>query len=199
MKERTVVGALTLHCDFGPVGGEENREVSKYYVAITIEVEPIMHVPPATVWMPFPQAVPDVSHAAGTYVEVENTGEVCTFGAPSSIDPRPEDDPLHLPTAPSIKNCKATIPHSGRNLVLLAVGGGNQIFDRWEGEVWCAGQGARCEVPEPSPALENYGHSVKGSLQGGSKLAIALDQARNRVGQEEDEPVTSEAVAVTRS
>jgi hypothetical protein len=136
-------------------------EVSKYYVAITIEVEPIMNVPPATGWMPFPEAVPDVSHAAGTYVEVENTGEICTFGAPSSIDPRPEDDPLRLQTAPSIKNCKAHIPHSGRSLVLLAVAGGNQIFDRWEGEVWCAGQGARCEVPEPPSDLENYGHSVR--------------------------------------
>ncbi|MDP9264986.1 MAG: hypothetical protein M3O91_02530, partial [Chloroflexota bacterium] len=39
--------------------------------------------------------------------------------------------------------------------------GGNQVFDHWEGEVWCAGQGARCEVPEPPSELENYGHSVK--------------------------------------
>ena len=135
--------------------------MSTYHVAITIEVEPIMRTPPGTVWMPIPEAVPDVSHAAGTYVEVENTGEVCTFSAPSSIDPRTGPVPVVSVPSPMIKNCVAYIPHSGRDLVLLAVGGGNQVFDHWEGQVWCAGQGARCEVPEPPAELENYGHDVK--------------------------------------
>ena len=95
--------------------------MSEYYVAITIEVEPIMRVAPSTVWIPFPEAVPDVSRAMGTYVEVENSGEICTFGAPCSIDPRPEDDPIRLQTPPSIKNCTVKCPnhlHSMRITVI---------------------------------------------------------------------------------
>ena len=44
---------------------------------------------------------------------------------------------------------------SGRPVVLLAVAGGNQVFDHWEGQA-CRGQGARCEVAEPARRGEIY-------------------------------------------
>jgi hypothetical protein len=110
--------------------------------------------------------------ADGTFVEVENTGDICKFnsskafdgleseiGGPSGLE-RPTGDPDGWrPTT----QCSVTLSRAGRNLVLLPVGGGNQIFDHWEGA--CAGQGARCELPEPPPGQVD-------PLAGGRALAV---------------------------
>lgn len=109
-----------------------------------------------------PQWVTDHTLDAGTYVEVETTGDVCKVEAPhsdwiedwnvGSLDVNPQSLDLD-------PRCVFHVNRTGRNLVLLAVPGGSQVFDHWEGKA-CAGQGARCEVAEP-PEGEGSGYGVK--------------------------------------
>lgn len=96
--------------------------------------------------------VHDYSRAAGTYVEVENVGEIYQFNPRQQTIDTP-DGPLGWPD-PSHDFYQSlhmnAVPRVGRPIVLLAVGGGNQEFDHWDAESSiCIGQGARCEVPEP--------------------------------------------------
>jgi hypothetical protein len=88
------------------------------------------------------------AQAAGTYVEVEGVG-VCQF------DPTTRPDKTTLNSGQpeqeweNAGDWQFTLPVTGRPVVLLAVGGGNQAFDHWEGEPACRDQGARCELAEP--------------------------------------------------
>lgn len=93
--------------------------------------------------------------AAGTYVEVEGVG-VCQFdpnahqevgGMPGTLAPQeflPEGD------------WQFRLPVTGRPIVLLAVGGGNQVFHHWEGDRACRDQGARCELAEPEGHQDGF-------------------------------------------
>jgi hypothetical protein len=94
--------------------------------------------------------VRDTTGAAGTYVEVENTGTVCNVDTTTAM-PEPRD-----PWPPTLQNkgrSEELFPRTGRTIVLLAVGGGDQEFDHWGDDpgTVCFGQGARCEIPEPAP------------------------------------------------
>ena len=95
--------------------------------------------------------VRDYSGAAGTFVEVENSGDVCTVAA----DELTIDDGRHIDNWPlwgrgDPPPLRVELGRVGRPLVLLAVGGGDQVFDHWDPEsTICVGQGARCEVAEP--------------------------------------------------
>ena len=105
------------------------------------------------------QTVQDYTRAAGCYVEIEGTGQICTF-APgiltiddgTSVAPWPDQ----FGGPETLQHLHVELPRSGRPLVLLAVGGGNQEFDHWdeEGSI-CVGQGGRCETAEP-PADAPY-------------------------------------------
>jgi hypothetical protein len=104
----------------------------------------------------------DYSRAAGTYVEVENAGEVCNVDATElTVEVGalvlPMDLTVNLqPEQPSPNLLRLELPWIGRPIVLLAVGGGNQVFDHWDAESSiCVGQGARCEVPEPAADFQH--------------------------------------------
>ena len=103
----------------------------------------------------------DYSRAAGTYVEVENTGDVCTFYATQlEFDVLGDFEPWPPDSGSPDQSLRLELPRVGRPIVLLAVPGGNQGFDHWLDETGisiCAGQGARCEVPEPA---EDYGYTL---------------------------------------
>lgn len=95
--------------------------------------------------------VRDNTGAVGTYVEVENSGTVCNVD--TAIDP-PEQYRSSDPWPLKLQNkgrSEEPIPRTGRPIVLLAVGGGDQEFDHWGDDpgTVCLGQGARCEIPEP--------------------------------------------------
>lgn len=100
--------------------------------------------------------VRDYSRAAGTYVEVENAGEVCNFDASQlTIDDGTSVQSWPLLMVNTTQSLRLELPRVDRPIVLLAVGGGNQEFDHWDAESSiCLGQGARCEVPEPAADYE---------------------------------------------
>ena len=94
--------------------------------------------------------VRDTTGAAGTYVEVENSGTICNVDTATAM-PEPRDS-----WPPKLQNkgrSEERFPRTGRPIVLLAVGGGDQEFDHWGDDpgTVCFGQGARCEIPEPPP------------------------------------------------
>jgi hypothetical protein len=103
----------------------------------------------------------DYSRAARTYIEIENTGDVLDFDATELRLEYTDDGFVELwKGRGSGQSVRLELPRVGRPVVLLAVGGGNQEFDHWSGETGisiCAGQGARCEVPEPP---EDYGFAL---------------------------------------
>ena len=112
----------------------------------------------------WPRSARDYSRAAGTYVEIENSGDVCNFDATQlEFEIGNESnvfDPWPLGSGSPSQSLEIELPRVGRPIVLLAVPGGNQEFDRWSDETSlsiCAGQGARCEVPEPA---EDYGYTM---------------------------------------
>ncbi len=101
---------------------------------------------------------------AGTYVEVETTGDVCDAGAPHSGPVTQEVQDIvalgHLDPDDALDpRCVFPVDRTGRNLVLLAVAGDGQVFDHWEGKA-CAEQGARCEAPEPPDEARTFTPSM---------------------------------------
>lgn len=153
--------------------------MAEYVVAVQISVQPdIQWVPQeGNASNPTYLGHPQYQRAAGTYVEVEGIGEV-VFDAPArqqDIDANPLLSGVvsGLPVAPdewgpgnwgleapADARGRWTVPVSGRPVVLLAVAGGNQVFDHWEGQA-CSGQGARCEVAEPTGRSEVYSIDVE--------------------------------------
>ena len=136
--------------------------MTQYFVSITIQTENKTWSSGGGVIPTLPGWVRDHALDAGTYVEVETTGDVCDVEAPHSdwiedwnigsldVDPLTNDlDP----------RCVFHVNRTGRNLVLLAVAGDGQVFDHWEGKA-CADQGARCEVAEPPDDVESLGYGV---------------------------------------
>jgi len=143
---------------------DEEVLMAAYTLLVRIEAEPDSRTPTdeeltrftsrsslETTWY----SVHHYRRAVGTYVEVENTGTVCDFDATTEMlldeRGRPVADIAGLRLPPP----RIEIPRTGRPLVLLAVGGGNQEFDHWDTEAGgsssiCGGQGGRCEVPEPA-------------------------------------------------
>ena len=101
----------------------------------------------------------DYGRAAGTYVEMENTGDVLNFDASELRVEDTYEDYVESWSSPA-QSMHVELPRTGRPVVLLAVGGGNQEFDHWDAwvkDAICVGQGARCEVPEPAA---DYGFSL---------------------------------------
>jgi hypothetical protein len=152
--------------------------MAEYVVAVQISVQPdIQWVPVelATYGNPSWRRSPQYQRAAGTYVEVEGVGEVVfdaqarqqeADGQPQAPDREgpwgperwgPDDWALE---APADARGRWTVPVSGRPVVLLAVAGGNQVFDHWEGQA-CQGQGARCELAEPAGRSQVYSIDVE--------------------------------------
>jgi len=126
--------------------------MTQYFVSITIQTDN-KRMPPATPWFPVPEPITDHALDAGTYVEIENTGDVCDAGAPHSGSDTSEAQNIvalgHLDVDHALDpRCVFPVNRTGRNLVLLAVAGDGQVFDHWEGKA-CADQGARCEAAEP--------------------------------------------------
>ena len=133
--------------------------MSQYFVSITIQTDN-KRWRPATNWFPDPGWITDHALDAGTYVEVETTGDVCDAGAPHSGPVTQEVQDIvalgHLdPDDALAPRCVFPVERTGRNLVLLAVAGEGQVFDHWEGKA-CAEQGARCEAPEPPEEADLY-------------------------------------------
>jgi len=153
--------------------------MAEYVVAVQISVQPdIQWVPQeGNASNPTYLRHPQYQRAAGTYVEIEGIGEVAFDAQARQQDA--DADPLSsrvvsgLPMgpeewgpgdwgleAPADARGRWTVPVSGRPVVLLAVAGGNQVFDHWEGQA-CHGQGARCEVAEPTGRSETYSIDVE--------------------------------------
>jgi hypothetical protein len=153
--------------------------MAEYVVAAQISVQPDVEWVPQESIASGPTYLKHVSYerAVGTYVEVEGIGEVVfdAHGRQQDADANPwAREVVHgLPPiveewgpddwaleAPADARGRWTVPVSGRPVVLLAVAGGNQVFDHWEGEA-CRGQGARCEVAEPAGRSEIYSIDVE--------------------------------------
>lgn len=132
--------------------------MAEYRLAVQIGVEPDLKWFSDVTDRSF-GGFPQYLRAAGTYVEIESVGELFfdadhrqkqvdenPFGLPLRDDWTWGPDTWGIEATPDASG-RWTLPVSGRPLVLLAVGGGDQVFHHWEGD--CQDQGARCELPEP--------------------------------------------------
>jgi hypothetical protein len=139
------------------------------------------------------QFVRDRTGAAGTYVEIENSGTIC------NVDTGIEDPEVlgsADPWPPKLQNrgrSEEQIPRTGRPIVLLAVGGGDQEFDHWGDDptiaTVCFGQGARCEIPEPpaEDTMSLYAQAVFKRKPGDIRMG-AFDGDEFRKGLTQDPP-----------
>lgn len=97
----------------------------------------------------------DHSGAVGTYVEVEGVS-VCQFDPEAHHEPGGAFGNTPPQELLSEGEWQFRLPVTGRPIVLLAVGGGNQVFHHWEGDRACRDQGARCELAEPEGHEDGY-------------------------------------------
>lgn len=126
--------------------------MTQYFVSITLQTDN-KRMSSGSVWSGPPDWITDHALDAGTYVEVESTGDVCDAGAPHSGPDTQEAQDLVALGLDDLAHaldprCVFPVNRTGRNLVLLAVAGDGQVFDHWEGSL-CFEQGARCEAAEP--------------------------------------------------
>lgn len=125
----------------------------EYLLKVEIEVEAVDSMTSSS-WGGGLLTTRDYAGAAGTYVEVESVG-VCEFNAGSHAG---ESSAGNLPDQAMFPDATSQfrLPLTGRPIVLLAVGGGDQVFDHWEGDKAIRDQGARCEIPEPEGRADGF-------------------------------------------